>query len=244
MKARDCVRLLIVGIWTGLLPACLYGPRPAAQPAAAPFADNAPRRPLIQNPVWLSTPANSSAAIAHKPVFPNSSLQDQAPLPMKLVSREPQLPPDHEPPMSLVIPMAPDAPPAGDMPGIQIDPQSAFQPRALPASLTDESPLVQALRHFIDKRPDAAIESIKPFDPENQDILLHLLPLTVRMSEGPLSQADPQEIAALIDQMYGLIQYMQPRAAWSWTKCASVAKCGGLANTNRSATNRNSIVGN
>ena len=29
-------------------------------------------------------------------------------------------------------------------------------------------------------------------DRENQDILLHLLPLTVRMTEGPLSQADPQ----------------------------------------------------
>lgn len=107
--------------------------------------------------------------------------------------------------------------------------EEALRPRYLPASFTAEPPVVAALRCFMDRRPDAALEQLARYDAENQDILLHLLPLTARMAEGPISQADPQELAAVIDQMQGVIMALRPRAALVMDKvcfCRQVRKFG------------------
>jgi hypothetical protein len=70
---------------------------------------------------------------------------------------------------------------------------------------TEDSPLVAALRCFLNKHPEDAIERLKCFENANQEMLLGLLAMTVRLTEGSLSQANPKEVAVLIDGLNSLI---------------------------------------
>ncbi len=102
-------------------------------------------------------------------------------------------------------------------------------PPTSPTPTGAEPELVAALRCFMDKRPDTALPHLNRYEPENQDVLLNLLPLTARMSEGPLSHADPQEIAIILDQLQGIALALQPKASLVMDKacfCRQVRKFG------------------
>jgi hypothetical protein len=68
-----------------------------------------------------------------------------------------------------------------------------------------DPPLVQILRAYIDKHPDEAFALLKDFDKANQDLLMCLVPLVVRLSEGSLRQADPNEMAVLVEQLQSVL---------------------------------------
>src|SRR5262249_16074573 len=78
------------------------------------------------------------------------------------------------------------------------------------ASTMEDPPLIQAMRSYFDKRPDLAVDLLQQYPAENQDALLVLLPLTVRMTEESLREANPQEMAAMVDQLQQLQQLLQP----------------------------------
>lgn len=90
----------------------------------------------------------------------------------------------------------------------------ASAPRTLPATVVPGEPaMLSALRCYLDRQPADALRHLSGLAALNQEVLLNLLPLTVRMSEGPLTQADPQEIAAIVDQLQNVVMTLRPRAA-------------------------------
>jgi len=218
MKPRDCVRLLIVGVCTGLLPACSNGPRPNEQPyiAQTNYEQASPTAPVAPlRPAWSPYGANTMPSQSNGFVVRGATVE-KAPLPgQPRVLANDQLPSPTSPPDGDTVSAAVRSEiQIGTAPTIvQVKADEPPSSRKMPVSAADEPGLVAALRCFMDKRPDAAIPCLNRYDAENQEVLLNLLPLTARMGEGPLSQADPQEIAVILDQLQGLRQHLGPRAA-------------------------------
>jgi hypothetical protein len=70
-----------------------------------------------------------------------------------------------------------------------------------------ESPLLTALRCFLDKRPQEAVALLKKYEEPNQELLLCLLPLAARMA-GPGLKA--QEVTAVMNQVRSLEEHLGP----------------------------------
>src|SRR5205807_2620336 len=68
----------------------------------------------------------------------------------------------------------------------------------LAAKPLDDPPLVAALRCYLDRRPGDAIKWLERYERPNQDLLVGLLPLAARLTEGNLEKATPEEAAAML----------------------------------------------
>jgi hypothetical protein len=69
------------------------------------------------------------------------------------------------------------------------------------AESAEEPPVVQALRCYLDNRPAEAVALLGRYDKSSQDLLLCLLPLTARLTEGGLERCNAREASALVKQM-------------------------------------------
>src|SRR5262249_27551507 len=76
-----------------------------------------------------------------------------------------------------------------------------------------DAPLVRAVQAYLDHRPDEAVELIRGFDPANQELLLYLLPQLVKLTEGGLGKAEPQELTLMAEQFQAALDLLQSRAA-------------------------------
>jgi hypothetical protein len=76
----------------------------------------------------------------------------------------------------------------------------------------EDEPLVKALRCFLDKQPANAVEILQGYDRANQELLLSLLPLAVRLTESSVDRVEPLELTNLIDQLHSLSLPLQRRA--------------------------------
>jgi hypothetical protein len=76
-----------------------------------------------------------------------------------------------------------------------------------------EAPVVTALRALLEKRPAEALECLKGYDKASQEMLLCLLPLAVRLTEGGLQQAQSAELATLLEQLRILERPLAERSA-------------------------------
>ena len=95
-------------------------------------------------------------------------------------------------------------------------------PRSIPAELTVEPevrakqaiepPLVSALRCFMDKRPAEAVDYLRGLDKSSQDLLLCMLPLMTRLTEGGMQRIDAQEASALVTQLRRMEDILVPHA--------------------------------
>ena len=95
-------------------------------------------------------------------------------------------------------------------------------PRTVPAELTAqpevrakqalEPPLLSALRCFMDKRPAQAIDYLRGYDKSSQDLLLCMLPLMARLTEGGMQRVDAQEATALVTQLRRMDDVVAPQA--------------------------------
>jgi hypothetical protein len=98
-----------------------------------------------------------------------------------------------------------------------------------PVDLKPEEPLVEALRCFLNKRPAEAVELLRHYDKANQEALLALLPLAVRLTEGNLDKASPEELAAAVEQLQSLTLAFGRRAAMRIDKlcfCREIRRFG------------------
>ncbi len=68
----------------------------------------------------------------------------------------------------------------------------------------DESPLLAALRNFLDKRPTEALNSLKRYDEPNQELLLRLFPLIVRLAVRDLTRADAEKAIEIMEDLSNL----------------------------------------
>lgn len=237
MTQRQCLQLMIVGLITGLTPACF---QPALQrPGAAnprevvATAEPVPalRSPYSQARESPPTQARDTQNVAAAKVTPVEL--DSLPQRPKTLLPETKMPQ-----------LAEVDPPAKNDTAMRIrkaeKPSSAAlvkatyseeeKPQLFPISVgRDEPPLLKAMRCYMEKRPDKALPFLSPFEAENQDVLLNLLPLTVSMSEVSLKQANPQEVAVVVEQLQSLLLLLRPHAALIMEKlcfCREIRKFG------------------
>ncbi len=180
---------------SSLLPAChrqevqgpaLAGP-PLVCPAPAPVPD-----PIAPPATPVRSPYNETAAPLVGPPAPpeHAGTTDLK----QTLYQPPQTLPPADPPSS--PPLAATAPPPAVMP----------RPPAAP-----EVPLVAALRCFLDKRPDDALVLLQHYDKPNQDLLLCLLPLVARLTEGSLERANSRDVSVEVEQLEKLLAPLRPR---------------------------------
>jgi hypothetical protein len=70
---------------------------------------------------------------------------------------------------------------------------------------TGEPPWLTALRCFASKRPTEALAWLKRYDEPNQELLLRISPLMVRMAAAELTRNDAEKGAELIDSLSNLL---------------------------------------
>jgi hypothetical protein len=115
-----------------------------------------------------------------------------------------------EPPREREVPIV--KPPPAPVETAETPASAPVAPSAETTHRQDEPPLVAALRCFLDKHPDAAMDFLQGYDPANQEMLLSLLPLAVRLTETSIDRATPMELSNLIDQLHSLALPLQRRA--------------------------------
>jgi hypothetical protein len=89
--------------------------------------------------------------------------------------------------------------------------------------------IVAVLRCFLDKRPAEAVRLLDQYDKPTQDLLLCLLPLVARFSEGSVQKADPQETLAALTQLNSVADQLRPRTPLLLDKlffCKAIKKFG------------------
>lgn len=97
------------------------------------------------------------------------------------------------------------------------------------SKLPDDPPLLAALRCFLDKRPEDAVSRLKGFEQANQEMLLSLLPLAARLTEGSVNRMNTQEMGALLDGLNQIQTNLQPHAPLAIQKicfCRAIATFG------------------
>lgn len=102
-------------------------------------------------------------------------------------------------------------------------------PGKLPQALLDQSPIVDAVRLYLEKRPDEFREKLQSLQPAQREMLATLIPLTVRVGEGGLASTDPRDVAVVVDQLQNLLWALRPRAALVMDKfcfCQRIEKFG------------------
>jgi hypothetical protein len=77
----------------------------------------------------------------------------------------------------------------------------------------DETLLVRAIRAFQANRPQDAAEALKHLDPANQEVLMYLTPLLVRLTETSTNSMPPDELAMQIDRLQNAATMMKGKAA-------------------------------
>ena len=84
----------------------------------------------------------------------------------------------------------------------------AADPRGIPASVepkSAESPLIAALRCYLNRSPEQAARCLEEMDQADRDLLAALLPLAVRIGDGTLKSADPQDVSTFVADLQALI---------------------------------------
>src|SRR5262245_12713524 len=162
-------------------PAPLPDPRHSVQAPAAPSGPPAP--PAVPSAELMKGPGMSVLAQALYP-----GLDQERPNPRL---RPPKLP------AAETVAARPDKAPDEVAP-------VTVQPVVIKVEPPPDDPVVQALRCFLNKRPDDGVKALGQLDKPNQEMLLGLLPLVAEVSGASLDRAKPQELAAMTQQLESL----------------------------------------
>src|SRR5262245_54776636 len=180
--------------------------RTSTTPPAGPAA-------MLDLPVKAGPLTSDAAMRSFQPADSSMKLSDAPPQPQEM----PRALPDLGPPPSAIEPApAPSTSGPQDVVPLQsTTPAPAPNTNSLipPPDAALDSPLLLAIRAYQDKQPDKALEYLKQYDAANQEVLLYLMPLMVRLSEGNLGTMSPEELAAFVDRLQGATGLMRHRAA-------------------------------
>jgi hypothetical protein len=186
---------LLIALATGPLPGCLVigGGTTTATPPDPP--------PIVVAPPAEATPPKF-ASLPSRPgqkIPANTVARNTAPTPT--VTGRPPTPrdtPEPPKPSEVVTPVSGEPAPLPLL-------------AAVPSS--PESPLLAAVRAYVENRPEQAISHLKSLDATSQDFVLAVLPLLVRGAGMRANAGDPVELAVLVDQMHAAAARLEKRAA-------------------------------
>jgi hypothetical protein len=76
-----------------------------------------------------------------------------------------------------------------------------------------EGPLVAALRCYMNKSPEQAARCLQEMEQPDRELVAALLPLAVRIADGGLKSADPEDLATVVANMQAMCEPLRERAA-------------------------------
>src|SRR5207244_4426161 len=91
--------------------------------------------------------------------------------------------------------------------------ESSLPTPPAPGRPAAEPPVVAALKGYQNHAPDAADQALRHCDPASQELLRRLLPLAARLGDGTLAEADPNDLAGLVEQVQDLLRPLRTRAS-------------------------------
>ena len=186
----------LVALFVVPLPACLHVSAQVEPAAVAPDV-----------PVKVAEAAPPRLIFAELPKVPGTSVPTKvanANTPAVTTQKS------TNPPKAPDVRLATGEQPPGLLPPMQMN---------VPAPLPVETPLLGAVRAYCEGRPEKAIEIIRTMDPQNQDLILALLPVLARGVSADLAN-DPATVAALVEQLHSAANRLEPKAALRVEKAA------------------------
>ncbi len=97
-------------------------------------------------------------------------------------------------------------------------PQDPHRAAEFPEEIRKEPWLVGVIRCYLEHRPDDAAPEFAHIDEPSRQVLMTLLPLTVRAAEGQLMESGPKEIAQYVNGLQFVLSQLRPRAALTMEK--------------------------
>jgi hypothetical protein len=91
-----------------------------------------------------------------------------------------------------------------------------------------DEPIVTALRAYLNKQPEQALEALHHYGKPNQDVLLIVLPLLARLAEGSLKEVGSAEATGLLGQLRSLENVIRDHAALHIDKMLFCRKINGF----------------
>jgi len=171
-----------------------------------------------------------SGAVTPQEQFPKASnSSDFASFPKRpgeLVAKNPGTTASKPPTPETTEPKEPTPPPLTDPHLIRASEPVSIPPIAIPSAT--EPPLLATLRAYLENRPDDAIKLLQSLDRGNQDFALALLPVLVRGTQMNLANANPEEVAVLVDQLHAVAGRLEPKAALRVEKVAFCRRMSGF----------------
>jgi hypothetical protein len=184
----EWIWMIGAGLCISMVPACSPLLR---QPNELPISPSVQREEPAGPAPASVTPAASNAS-----GLTNDIIKPVAVKPMAEAAHYPAVVTDPD----IIPPVAEPSPTATVTPPIE---QNA-EPRTLPESKAkpaEDPPLLEAFRSFLNKQPDEAVRWLARYDKQSQELLLCLLPLAVRLSEGGWERCDPREASNVVQQL-------------------------------------------
>jgi hypothetical protein len=190
------------GLAMSLLPGCGQTRNFTQSNAAPPVAGSAPE-PDIAIPEPLAKQPASTEDRERKPAAVGAVSKPE-PVPAQVASRDLKPPP----PVAVATIQEPTETTTAK--------PAVVQPSAPTKEVRlIEDRLVSALRCYLNKRPDEAINWLKDYDKTTQELLLVLLPLAARLTEGGLQTNNPQEMKITVEQFEDIIKILSSKAPFS-----------------------------
>jgi hypothetical protein len=187
---RQWILIIGTGLCIGMVPACsplLWQPSSEELPVSPPAQRQEAAAPA---------PAGVTLAASHAPALTNEIIKPAAVEPMAEAAHYPALVTDPD-----IIP--PVAEPSA-APTVKPPIEQNWEPRSQPESKAknaEDPALLEAFRCFLNKQPDEAVRWLARYDRQSQELLLCLLPLAVRLSEGGWERCDPREASNVVQQL-------------------------------------------
>jgi len=166
---------------------------------------------MPEDPASAQAPARTALASTKRPDILQSASADRPPTGSpfgisQVKSGQPAPEPVRSPPPA----------PLSEAPGPTRNTANALQscdpPVQAKPSIPEDPPLVAALRCYFNQQPAEAVALLERYDKPNQELLLTLLPLAVRLSEKNVPQLSAQEAGLLLAQLQGIVQPLRTRA--------------------------------
>lgn len=92
-----------------------------------------------------------------------------------------------------------------------------------------EPPVLVAIRHYLEKKPQESLEVVKRLSPENQKLFQGLLPLVIRSTQKNVKDLSSSEVTAHLEQIRQLASIFENRAQLTITKkcfCWNIERFG------------------
>lgn len=93
---------------------------------------------------------------------------------------------------------------------IRIEPRGSW---AASEQNRNETALLAAMRLYVNGSAEQALQRLQELEQPDRDLIVALMPIMVRLSDGTLKSTDPKDLSGLLAQVQKLVEPLRERAA-------------------------------